>query len=81
MVNKFVIVGASENDEVCKRTNFLPLDESNLYLVRFFNQSCAVFDYKQSHPFCGNSGWGDEEASVVCRSERNMRYGIGRKSY
>ena len=52
-------------------------------LVRYFNQSCADFDtdYNQSHPFCGNSGWGDEEASVVCRSERNTRYGIGGKSY
>ena len=49
--------------------------------VRFNNQPCTDnITCDQSHPFCENSGWGDEEASVVCRSKRNMRYGIGGKS-
>ena len=59
----------------------MPFKESDLYLVRFNNQPCDTIDYSQSFlPFCENSGWGDEEASVVCRSERNTRYGTGRKS-
>ena len=46
--------------------------------VRYNNRPCDQdFSPLQSHPFCGGSGWGDEEASVVCRSETNSKYGIG----
>ena len=30
------------------------------------------------HPFCNESGWGDEEATVVCR-EQGFSYGLGSK--
>ena len=71
---------SEEND--CLRTQLLPIENrgNTVYLVRYFNQSCAEFDYSESHPFCGDSGWEDEEASVVCRSEKNSTYGIGSKS-
>ena len=35
------------------------------------------FDHLQSHVFCEDSGWGDEEATVVCRDQLHSHYGIG----
>ena len=69
-------------DEVCDETNFLPLNttilsSSDWHLVRFNSQPCDVINHGLSYPFCENSGWGDEEASVVCRSETYSTYGIG----
>lgn len=50
--------------------------------MRFNDQPCNEhFNYSESHTFCENSGWGDEAASVVCRSELYSRYGIGGKNY
>ena len=63
----------------CSRPRVQLLPVSNEYVVRFNSQPCDVaFDYKQSPPFCENSGWGDEEASVACRMKNSM-YGIGSK--
>ena len=70
---------SKENDQRCESqaiSSAVPLEErgNNEYIVTFNNQSCI-----ESYLFCENSGWGDEEASVVCRSERNSTYGIGGK--
>ena len=53
-----------------------------VYIVRYNGQACDVnFNESQnSHPFCGDSGWGDEEAAVVCGIESDTLYGIGSKS-
>ena len=53
-----------------------------VYIVRYNGQACDEnFNESQnSHPFCEDSGWGDEEAAVVCRIESNTLYGIGSKS-
>ena len=67
-------------DGECKRTQALPLtvNERAIHVVRFSNQPCtADFDHNQSSVFCGYSGWGDEEATVVCRNKLYSRYGIG----
>ena len=29
--------------------------------------------------FCEDSGWGDEEANVVCQSKKKTTYGLGGK--
>lgn len=64
----------------CMRTQALPLtvEGTTVHAVRFNNRACnSNFTYVQSHPFCGGSGWGDEEATVVCRSLMWSQYGIG----
>ena len=67
----------------CSRVHFLPLrieGRTTVHFVRFNSQPCnGNFDYMQSQPFCEISDWGDEEASVVCRSQLNRQYGIGGK--
>ena len=46
-------------------------------VVRFNNQPCDIIDYNQSWIFCGGSGWGDEEATVVCRNKEGSLFGLG----
>ena len=48
-------------------------------MVRFGNQSCPEH-YDETAVICEGSGWGDEEANVVCRSEMNTAYGLGGKA-
>ena len=55
-----------------KRTQVLPMD-----VVRFNNLACA--DHNMSRAFCEDSGWGDGEATVVCRNEMYSKYGFGGK--
>ena len=43
-------------------------------VVRFNNLACT----DMSKIFCEDSGWGDEEATVVCR-EMYSKYGFGGK--
>ena len=74
--------GGSDHSCSNQRTQVYELDAggkgNSVYLVEFNNQPCSEsFEYNNNHPFCENSGWGDEEASVVCRSERISTYGIG----
>ena len=73
-----IFLATEENEQDCDSqaisTTVTALRDS-VYLVTFNNQSCD--EDGLSHPFCENSGWGDEEASVVCRSEKNSTYGIG----
>jgi hypothetical protein len=64
----------------CQHTQALPLTIGGrlIHVVRFNHRPCdEEFDHLESHPFCGGSGWGDEEASVVCRSELHSQFGIG----
>ena len=58
------------------------LSGRTVYIVRYNGQPCDdnFNETQNSHPFCGDSGWGDEEAAVVCGIESNTLYGIGRKS-
>ena len=46
-------------------------------VVRFNNQPCDIIDESQSWIFCGGSGWGDEEATVVCRNKEESLFGLG----
>jgi hypothetical protein len=39
------------------------------------SQNCE--DHTDSPIFCEDSGWGDEEANVVCKSKINTTYGLG----
>ena len=76
------IVAAGQN---CERINFLPVNLSSgriVHIVRYNGQPCdeSFNETQNSHPFCGDSGWGDEEAAVVCGKERDTLYGIGSKS-
>ena len=60
------------------RVTTLPTDlHENQYVVRYNSQPCGAMNYTQSPVICGNSGWGDEEATVVCRSEKSSGYGLG----
>ena len=52
---------------------------TDVYVVRFGNQSCQEH-YDEVAVICEGSGWGDEEANVVCRSEMNTAYGLGSKA-
>ena len=52
---------------------------TNVYAVRYVNQSCPEH-YNEVAVICEGSGWGDEEANVVCRSEMNTAYGLGGKA-
>ena len=36
-------------------------------------------NHTESPIFCEDSGWGDEEATVVCKSKINTNYGLGGK--
>ena len=77
-VGILIFLDTDENEQGCDNqatSSTLTAVTDSMYLVTFNNQPCDQMP--QSHPFCGNSGWGDEEASVVCRNERNSRYGIG----
>ena len=47
--------------------------------MRFGNQLCQEH-YDEIAVICEGSGWGDEEANVVCRSEMNTAYGLGGKA-
>ena len=43
-----------------------------MWLVRYTEPPCNTV----GHYFCQDSGWGSEEATVVCR-EQGYSYGIG----
>lgn len=58
------------------RTQLIPVDVE-YRVVLFNNLECD--EYRQSKPFCEGSGWGDEEASVVCRNRNNSKHGFGGK--
>ena len=47
--------------------------------MKFVNQSCPEH-YDEAAVICEGSGWGDEEATVVCRSEMNTVYGLAGKA-
>ena len=49
------------------------------YAVRFSKSECG--NYTEDPLFCEDSGWGDEEANVVCKSEKNTAYGLGGKNF
>ena len=64
----------------CRHTQTFPLVSGGLegHVVRFNGYECdADFNHLQSHIFCEDSGWGDEEATVVCRDQLYSLYGIG----
>ena len=67
----------SGNADSCVR--LLDTGLTDVYVVRFGNQSCPEH-YYEAAVICGGSGWGDEEATVVCRSEMNTAYGLGGKA-
>ena len=47
-----------------------------MWYVRYDESPCTGPD--MSRYFCEESGWGDKEATVVCR-EQGFMYGIGSK--
>ncbi|CAI8034438.1 hypothetical protein GBAR_LOCUS19387, partial [Geodia barretti] len=64
-------------DGHCRHTQTFPLVPDG-HVVRFNSRECDTdFDHLQSHVFCEDSGWGDEEATVVCRDQLHSHYGIG----
>ena len=52
---------------------------TDVYVVRYVDQSCPEH-YDEIAVICEDSGWGDEEANVVCKSEMNTAYGLGSKA-
>ncbi|CAI8040768.1 hypothetical protein GBAR_LOCUS22670 [Geodia barretti] len=69
--------GAYAGDGHCRHTQTFPLVPDG-HVVRFNSRECDTdFDHLQSHVFCEDSGWGDEEATVVCRDQLHSHYGIG----
>ena len=68
------------NDCNFQRVQLFPLPGTNYTLVRFNNQRCGDnVDFNQSFIFCEGSGWGNNEASVVCRHELHSNYGFASK--
>ena len=65
------------NSDSC--VHLFGLGPTDVYVVRFGNQSCLEH-YDKTAVICEGSGWGDEEANVVCRSEMNTAYGLGGKA-
>ena len=52
------------------------LDEAGFWLVGYNEFPCKENHFFSS--FCENSGWGNEEATVMCR-ELGYSYGVGSK--
>ncbi|CAI8047096.1 Neurotrypsin, partial [Geodia barretti] len=60
----------------CDRVSTLPTNISEREYVVRLSQNCE--DHTTDSPiFCEDSGWGDEEANVVCKSKINTTYGLG----
>jgi hypothetical protein len=59
----------------CDRVSTLPTNISEWEYVVRLSQNCE--DHTDSPIFCEDSGWGDEEANVVCKSKINTTYGLG----
>ena len=60
----------------CDRVSTLPTNISEREYVVRLSQNCE--DHATDSPiFCEDSGWGDEEANVVCKSKMNTTYGLG----
>ena len=51
---------------------FEPWDVVGSLLIRYNKEPCSGLFW---YPFCQNSGWGDEEATVACR-ELGYSYGV-----
>ena len=65
----------------CDRVSTTPtnISEREYGLVVRLSRKCG--DHTDSPIFCEGSGWGDEEANVVCKSKMNTTYGLGGNFY